>query len=86
MKAGITVEEDVWMEVKDRTFRVHGTLRRLSAEVSRLLRAELPRRALRQGAEAMDVPPRPPSPEALRRMRPRVRGSSADLVHTMRSR
>lgn len=86
MKVGVYVDEETWNEMKNLTFRKHGTLRELSHEVNESLRANLPLLALRKGAESFGVQVRRISGEEVMRKRPKMPTSSLWIIKEMRAR
>jgi len=86
MKVGVYVDEETWNEMKNLTFRKHGTLRKLSREVNAYLRANLPLLALRKGASSLGIQIRKVSGDEVIRERPRMSTSSLRIIKEMRSR
>jgi hypothetical protein len=87
MKVGVYVDEETWKEMKNLTFRKHGTLRELSREVSKIIEENLPRLALRQGFESLGIQLRPIYGEEVTRSRlKRKLSSSVEIVREMRAR
>ena len=86
MKVGVYVDEETWNEMKNLTFRKHGTLRELSREVNESLRANLPLLALRKGAESLGIRIRRVSGEEVVRRRPKMPTSSLWIIKEMRAR
>ena len=86
MKVGIYVDEETWNEMKNLTFRKHGTLRELSREVNESLRANLPLLALRKGAESLGIRMRRVLGEEITGKRPKMPTSSLRIIKEMRAR
>lgn len=85
LKVGVYVDEKIWNEVKNLTFRKYGTLRELSREVNKMLKANLPLLALERGAELLGIEIRRVSAEDLR-IKPKMRKSSVEIIREMRAR
>ena len=87
MKVGVYVDEETWNEMKNLTFRKHGTLRELSREVNELLRKNLPLLALKRGAESLGIQLSPISGKEVVQSRPKRKfTSSAGIIREMRAR
>ena len=86
MKVGVYVDEETWNEMKNLTFRKHGTLRELSREVNELLKANLPLLTLRRGADSLGIQLRRVSGEDVVKRRPKMRMSSLGIIKEMRAR
>lgn len=86
MKVGIYIDEEIWNEVKNLTFKKHGTLRVLSQEVSKLIKSGLPLIALREGLASLNLPLKRISGEELVKRRPKMKTSSVGILREMRAR
>lgn len=86
MKVGVYVDEEVWNEMKNLTFKKHGTLRELSREVNELLKANLLLPILRRGADSFGIQIRRVSEEEVVKNRPKMRASSLRIIKEMRAR
>jgi hypothetical protein len=86
VKVGVYVDEETWKEVKNLTFKKHGTLRVLSREVNELIKASLPLPALKRGLTLLNISTKRISSDELVKKRPRMETSSVEIIRKMRAR
>ena len=82
------LDEALWIKFKEIVLRKHGTLRKLSDEVERVLRASLIDEGIQSAFEKMGIEVRIPiSPEMVKQDRPKLRGPPSEvLIREMRGR
>lgn len=84
-KVGVYVDEETWEEMKEYTFRKHGTTRELSREVREILKANLPQRLIEGGARSLGIPIGRITAEEVKSGRVEMTSSSTEIVKRMRA-
>ena len=87
-KVSLYLDEELWVRFKEAVLRKHGTLRKLSEEVEKLLQASMIDESIQAAFEKMGINPRVLiSPKEVKQNRPRLRGPPAEvLIREMRGR
>lgn len=85
-KIGVYMDSEIWDEMKKFTFGKHGTTRKLSSEVVKILRGSLPSLILKEGMKKLGIEMKRMSEKEIVEGRPAVQGDSADIIKEMRAR